>query len=558
MTPVRTLAVIVGVSLVAPGAAMAQSYPAPSDPGKKIVRPRGKPATLHVCKQRRKACFRKIQKAVNAARPGDVIRIGHGVYREGVVVSGRSKRRLKLIGDRRHPGRVVLDGRGLKGPRAQNGMIVNSADGVTMAGIKGRNYKGNCFFAVNVTGYRMTDLIGERCGAYGLYAFNSKGGSMTDSRAYWNSDSGFYVGQTPPQSKPKRTIVKNVDAYANTLGFSGTNMRYVTITKSRWFNNGLGIVPSSLDSEKFPPPSQNVIIDNDVFWNNFNYYAGAPYKLQIEASGLTGYPVGTGILLFGSEDHRVEGNRVYGNWLVGIALIQQILQSQPTAQDPKAQRGILKDNSVVDNELGLDGADLNGRDLYYDGSGTGNCFSGNVLHSPNAPADNSTFAGCPFTGSNAFSPAAQAEAINWELTGDKKAPETFEKYWLRNPHKAKGRLRPLVHCGDDPSCRRGMRRTRAAAAAAPSKGKVVKVGDYFLRPGRLTVAPGTKITWRWPKSPGDQHDVKLTKGPKGVKRFHSELAASDYSFRRTLRKKGSYTVICTLHPDSMRQRIKVE
>jgi hypothetical protein len=34
MSPVRTLAVIVGVSLVAPGAAMAQSnHPPPSDPG---------------------------------------------------------------------------------------------------------------------------------------------------------------------------------------------------------------------------------------------------------------------------------------------------------------------------------------------------------------------------------------------------------------------------------------------------------------------------------------------------------------------------------------------
>lgn len=28
------------------------------------------------------------------------------------------------------------------------------------------------------------------------------------------------------------------------IGFSGTNMRYVTITKSRFYDNGIGIVPN--------------------------------------------------------------------------------------------------------------------------------------------------------------------------------------------------------------------------------------------------------------------------------------------------------------------------
>ena len=91
-------------------------------------------------------------------------------------------------------------------------------------------------------GYTLSNLgLPSAVGVYGVYAFNSKGGEMSDSEAYYNSDSGFYVGQTPPQKgKKKRTIVKNVDSWGNVLGFSGTNMRYVTITKSRWYNNGAG------------------------------------------------------------------------------------------------------------------------------------------------------------------------------------------------------------------------------------------------------------------------------------------------------------------------------
>ena len=103
---------------------------------------------------------------------------------------------------------------------------------------------------------------------------------MANSEASWNNDSGFYIGQTPAQTKPIRSIVANVKSYGNVLGFSGTNMRYVTITKSQWFNNGIGIVPNALDSEKYAPPEDNVITDNDIFWNNFNYYAGAPFKLK--------------------------------------------------------------------------------------------------------------------------------------------------------------------------------------------------------------------------------------------------------------------------------------
>ena len=53
-------------------------------------------------------------------------------------------------------------------------------------------------------------------------------------------------------------------------------MRYVTITKSRFYNNALGIAPNALDSEKYPPAEDNVIIDNDIFWNNFNFHQGNP------------------------------------------------------------------------------------------------------------------------------------------------------------------------------------------------------------------------------------------------------------------------------------------
>ena len=48
---------------------------------------------------------------------------------------------------------------------------------------------------------------------------------------------------------------------------------------------------------------------------------------------------------------------------------------------------------------------------------------------------------------------------------------------------------------------------------------------------------------------GDVHDVKLKSGPKGVKKFHSEPAATDYTFKRKLTVSGTYKIVCTLHEE---------
>jgi plastocyanin len=95
------------------------------------------------------------------------------------------------------------------------------------------------------------------------------------------------------------------------------------------------------------------------------------------------------------------------------------------------------------------------------------------------------------------------------------------------------------------------------AESSLPKSKVVKVRDNFFAPDSLTVAKQTKIIWRWPSTPGDVHDVYLSRRPDGVKRFHSDLAGSDYSFARRLKKSGRYTIVCTIHAE-MTMKVKVK
>jgi hypothetical protein len=429
MSRIRIVAFAAVGALAVPSVAAAGTYPPPANPGTPQKPPKGPFRTLQVCKD--DCPYKTIQAAVNKARPGDKVKVQAGVYREAVKISGASKRYLKLVGNPKDPSQVVIDGARGKGVPRQNTVWVNGADQVTVDGFTARHYNGNGFFVLNANGYKLRHLNATLGGVYGIYAFNSVGGEMSDSQASYNNDAGFYIGQTPPQTTPKRSLVTRVKSFGNVLGFSGTNMRYVTITRSQWFNNGTGIVPNALDSEKYAPPEYNVITNNDIFWNNFNYYAGAPFKLRTSGVGVP-YPVGVGVLLFGGRHNEVTNNRVYGNYLAGVGALKQVLLKQADAAD-------LVDNRVRDNQFGLGGADLNGRDLVYDGAGTGNCFGPNAGVALSVPADGSTFAPCPFTGANAFNAGAQAEAFGW--AGD----QTHEKFWIKHPHAPKKGYTPLEH-----------------------------------------------------------------------------------------------------------------
>ncbi len=311
--------------------------------------------------------------------------------------------------------------------KKQNGIAVNDADEVTVDGFKARHYRANGFFFTNLNGYTMNHLVAQQTGVYGAYAFNTIGGRILNSEAYHVNDGAFYIGQTPPQDKPRQTLVRNVEGWGSPIGFSATNMRYVTITKSRFYNNAVGIVPNALASEKFPPDEHNVIVDNDIFWNNLNFHEGDPPFEPREEGTAALVPIGTGILLLGGRDHRIEDNRIYGNFLGGIAAIDSILLADPATNT-------LDRNVIRNNQFGLGGTDVNGYDIAYDGSGSDNCFT-LAPTDTTYPADRSTVGFCA-TGKNLFSTAARTQLSSWAGTGALAG-------WNKHAHPAKKGYKPL-------------------------------------------------------------------------------------------------------------------
>jgi plastocyanin len=95
-----------------------------------------------------------------------------------------------------------------------------------------------------------------------------------------------------------------------------------------------------------------------------------------------------------------------------------------------------------------------------------------------------------------------------------------------------------------------------AAAPAAAATRNVKIGDdYFVRAGSVpsvTVSKGTTVRWNWRGS--RQHNVVVRSGPVS---FQSALKRSG-SFRRKMRRRGTYKIVCSIHAPDMAMTLKVK
>ncbi len=283
-----------------------------------------------------------IQEAVEAARPGDLVLIGPGVYREEVKVAVPS-----LIIRGRDRNRVVIDGEFLR----PNGISV-TADEVAVENLTVRNALINGLFWTGVRGYRASYVTAYNNKDYGIYAFDSADGLFEHSYASGSPDSGFYIGQCHPCD----AVIDQVVAERNGLGYSGTNAGgNLQIVRSTWRANWAGIVPNTLDSELLPPFRQVDIVGNRVEANHNRDAPGVPLEWG---------PFGNGIVLGGGNDSRVERNHVLDHVNNGILVTPNVDKHLWTAAGNRVAGNLVEGSGRAD--LALAGP-----------AGAGNCFEGN-------------------------------------------------------------------------------------------------------------------------------------------------------------------------------------
>lgn len=101
-------------------------------------------------------------------------------------------------------------------------------------------------------------------------------------------------------------------------------------------------------------------------------------------------------------------------------------------------------------------------------------------------------------------------------------------------------------------------RTDVADVVRKPQTRTVKVIDNYYQPRRLTVNRSSTVRFVWTDEAADVHDVKLTSGPRGVRKFETEPLAVGDVYKRVLKVPGTYKILCTFHEeDDMRMTIIV-
>jgi plastocyanin len=88
------------------------------------------------------------------------------------------------------------------------------------------------------------------------------------------------------------------------------------------------------------------------------------------------------------------------------------------------------------------------------------------------------------------------------------------------------------------------------AAQAFAATKRVTIRDNFFSASKVTIKKGQSVTWRWA---GTSNDHNVTSRGK----FHSATKTSGIYTRR-FTARGTYSIICTIHPFQMRMKVVVK
>ena len=117
-----------------------------------------------------------------------------------------------------------------------------------------------------------------------------------------------------------------------------------------------------------------MIQNNNIFWNNFNYFLpNSPVKTVSGGLGRSATARSTtrpesAWSCSAPTAGSVKNNQIFGNFMWGVAAF-----SDPFNEGDDA---INKNNQFVDNKMGRDGTDTNQFDFFNDGSGQGQLLQG--------------------------------------------------------------------------------------------------------------------------------------------------------------------------------------
>jgi parallel beta-helix repeat protein len=309
---------------------------------------------------------KSIQAAVDEAKPGDVIFVPPGTYREtvrvlkdGITILGAEGAIIDASGFAHgiHVGAEIFN----EGPNPVCPAV--AVKDFTLIGLTIQNANANGIFLSAVDTYTLTHGRYLNNGDYATYPSCSDNGQINFNYAKGGGDTCIYVGNDVEAS-----IIGNT-ATDCTVGVQIVNSDNVIVRGNTVTGNSTGVLAIVDPFNPRTETSDVLIAGNRIDANN---------RPNTSTEGdLQRIPSGAGVLIVGSDNVRVRTNQVTGNDTLGVAITQNPIVSQdPRKIDPNPNNDQVRLNVVLANGAhpspGLPGADL-----VYDGSGQGNCLAQN-------------------------------------------------------------------------------------------------------------------------------------------------------------------------------------
>jgi parallel beta-helix repeat protein len=302
-----------------------------------------------------------IQAAIDAARPGDVIEVRPGTYRESLLVDVD---RITLRGLVKDEARPVLEGDGEK-----TDAVIASGHGFAIEGFRVHGYTSNGITVHGATGVVFRDLQVEDTGLYGVYPVECKDVLVERVLVTGARDAAIYVGQS------RDIVVRGNEVRGNVTGIEIENSSNAVVEDNFAHDNTGGILVFLLPNNPSKVGENTRVARNRVVGNNHRNF-GDPGSIVSQV------PVGAGVFVMAADRTEIVDNEIAGNDSFGIAVVS-LAQAFPkgTVFDVGP---IPEGNLVRGNRFAANGRNpapavkaITGRgvDILWDGSGADNVFA---------------------------------------------------------------------------------------------------------------------------------------------------------------------------------------
>ncbi|MEM1402576.1 MAG: parallel beta-helix domain-containing protein [Pseudomonadota bacterium] len=272
-----------------------------------------------------------IQDAVNAASPGDTIRIMPGTYSETVYID---KDGIRLIGVIEEGNWATMDGE-----RRLNDAVLYSGNNIVVENLKIIHYKGNAIMGQAGNNFEIRNNLIVDTGVYGIFPQLGQNGIVEGNVISGIEDAAIYVGMSD------NIHVFNNEVFDSVAGIEIENSRHAIVENNYVHDNTGGIL--AFITPGLPiKTTRDVIIRHNFVVNNNTANFGAP------GSTVSGIPAGTGVLIMAADEVVIEDNIITGNKTAGVLVVDHDNASNVTMDpesDPVPDRVAILDNFMMNN-----------------------------------------------------------------------------------------------------------------------------------------------------------------------------------------------------------------